>query len=62
MTSFFNQLIGIIPPIYRENKKDESVPDEIIKKKIKYDNRHTNWSWRKKWLKNHPLKQWWQLW
>jgi hypothetical protein len=62
MTSFFNQLTGIIPPIFRENKKEESVSGELLKKKIRYDNRYTNWSWRKKWLKNHPLKKWWELW
>jgi hypothetical protein len=62
MTSFFNQVTGIVPPVFRENKKDESVAGEILKKRIKYDNRHVNWAWKQKWLKTHPLKKWWELW
>lgn len=60
--TYINPVPGIVPAIYRESKKEQAVSGQVEKRRIRYDNRHTNWSWKRKWLKNHPLKSWMQLW
>lgn len=55
MTMFFDTLKGIIPAIYRENKKQNHNAGEKSKKVLKFDQRHSNVLNRERWRTKHPI-------